>query len=104
VRLRGSLRASDVVAALGPDMFAVLLAWIESDEDAQHVARKLLTSVNQPFHVAGQDVPLGARIGVSQYPAHGKDAQTLLRNAVGQTSAGDMGRLLGQSAAANDEA
>jgi diguanylate cyclase (GGDEF)-like protein len=103
VRLRGSLRASDVVASLGPDMFAVLLAWIDSEEDGQHVARKLLASVNQPFHVAGQDVPVGARVGVGQYPAHGKDAQTLLRHAVGQASGSSVGRLLGQAAAANDE-
>lgn len=104
VRLRGSLRASDVVAALGPDMFAVLLAWIDADDDAGHVARKLLAAVSQPLQVAGQPVPVGARLGVAQYPAHGKDAQQLLRHAVGQASAGGFGRLRGQGAAANDEA
>jgi diguanylate cyclase (GGDEF)-like protein len=104
VRLRGSLRASDVVASLGPDMFAVLLAWIDAGDDAEHVARKLLAAVNQPFQVAGQQVPVGARLGVAQYPAHGKDAQSLLRHAVGQASGGGVGRLLGQAAAANDEA
>ncbi|HEX5684002.1 MAG TPA: diguanylate cyclase [Ideonella sp.] len=103
VRLRSSLRASDVVASLGPDMFAVLLAWLDADDDADHVARKLLAAVNQPFQVAGQDVPVGARIGVSQYPGHGKDAGTLLRHAVGLASGGSFGRLLGQGAAANDE-
>ncbi len=106
VRLRGSLRASDVVASLGPDMFAVLLAWIDADQDAEHVARKLLAAVNQPFQVAGQEVPVGARLGVAQYPGHGKDAQTLMRHAVGQAAGGNrpgIGRLLGQAAAANDE-
>lgn len=102
VRLRGSLRASDVVAALGPDMFAVLLAWMDAGDDSQHVARKLLAAVSQPFQVAGQPVPVGARIGVSQYPAHGKDAQQLLRHAVSQAAGGGFGRLLG-AAAANDE-
>lgn len=103
VRLRASLRASDVVASLGPDMFAVLLAWLDTDEDAEHVARKLLAAVNQPFQVAGQDVPVGARLGISQYPGHGKDAGALLRHAVSQASGGSFGRLLGQGAAANDE-
>jgi diguanylate cyclase (GGDEF)-like protein len=104
VRLRASLRASDVVASLAPDMFAVLLAWIDADEDADRVARKLLQAVSQqPFSVAGQDVPIGARVGVGQYPAHGKDAQTLLRHAVSQASGDPMGRLLGQAAAANDD-
>lgn len=103
VRLRSSLRASDVVASLGPDMFAVLLAWLDAQDDANVVARKLMAAVNQPFLVAGQEVPVGARLGVSQYPAHGKDAQTLMRHAIAQASGGTIGRLLGQSAAANDE-
>jgi diguanylate cyclase (GGDEF)-like protein len=103
VRLRGSLRASDVVASLGPDLFAVLLAWLDAGDNAAHVARKLLAAVSQPFHVAGQEVPVGARVGVGQYPLHGKDAQTLMRHAVGQASGGGVGRLLGQGGAANDE-
>ena len=103
VRLRASLRASDVVASLGSDMFAVLLAWIDADDDAERVARKLLASVSQPISVTGQAVPMGARIGVGQYPVHGKDAQTLLSRAVGQASGDGISRLLGMAAAANDE-
>lgn len=103
VRLRGSLRASDVVASLAPDMFAVLLAWLDAGDDADHVARKLLAAVSQPFQVAGRDLPVGARLGVSQYPSHGRDVQTLLRRAVGQAAGGAGGRLRGHGAAANDE-
>ena len=104
VRLRASLRASDVVASMGSDMFAVLLAWIDAEDDGERVARKLLQAVVQPFQVAGQNVPVSARIGVGQYPAHGRDAQTLLRHAASQVSSGGMGRLLGGAAAANDDA
>ena len=103
VRLRSSLRASDVVASLGRDMFAVLLAWMDTDDDAERVARKLLQSINTPFSVAGQSVPLGARFGLSQYPAHGTDAQGLLRRAVGQAAGSGVGRMLGLAAAANDD-
>lgn len=104
VRLRASLRASDVVASLGSDMFAVLLAWIDAEDDGERVARKLLQAVVQPFQVAGQNVPVSARLGVGQYPAHGRDAQTLLRHAASQVATGGMGRLLGSMAAANDDA
>jgi diguanylate cyclase (GGDEF)-like protein len=103
VRLRSSLRASDVVASIGPDLFAVLLAWLDASEDSNHVARKLLAAVGQPFQVAGQKLPVGARVGVSQYPLHGRDAQALLRHAVGQASEGGFGRLRGVGGAANDE-
>ncbi|HSI50429.1 MAG TPA: GGDEF domain-containing protein [Ideonella sp.] len=105
VRLRASLRASDVVASLGGDMFAVLLAWIDADDDAERVARKLLSSVTQPFQVTGHNVPLGARVGVGQYPAHGKDAQALLTRAVSQASGEAISRLrsVGAAAANDDE-
>lgn len=104
VRLRASLRASDVVASLGRDMFAVLLAWMDAEDDAERVAAKLLQSASGPFSVAGQAVPVGARFGLSQYPAHGKDAQSLMRRAVSQAAGAGVGRMLGLTDAANDEA
>ena len=104
VRLRAALRASDVVAALGGDSFAVLLAWIDAGDDAARVARKLLGVVTQPYSVAGQTVPMGARVGVGQYPAHGKEARALLGRALSQVGAEQMARRLHGGAAANDEA
>jgi diguanylate cyclase (GGDEF)-like protein len=101
VRLRAGLRASDVVASLGNDSFAVLLAWIDNQADGERVARKLLKSLSQPFQVAGQTVPVGARIGVSQYPEHGRDAATLLQQALQHATGGGLSRLA--SPAANDE-
>ena len=86
VRLRAALRASDVVASLGSDMFGVLLAWIDAEADAAGVARKLLASLKQPFNIAGQDLPVMGIVGIGQYPAHGRDAASLMRRAVGQAS------------------
>ena len=54
VRLRAGLRASDVVASIGDDAFAVLLAWIDVPTDGMRVASKLATSLQQSFNVAGQ--------------------------------------------------
>ena len=104
VRLRAALRASDVVASLGGDLFGVLLAWIDAESDAEGVARKLVSSLRQPFSVAGQELPLSGTVGISQYPAHGKEAAALIRRAVGQASNGsisELGRAL--TGAANDD-
>jgi diguanylate cyclase (GGDEF)-like protein len=103
VRLRAALRASDVVASLGGDMYGVLLAWIDAESDAEGVARKLLNSLKQPFSVAGHDMPLSGSVGIGQYPAHGRDAAGLMRRAVGQASngAGRLGNAV--AGAANDE-
>ena len=104
VRLRAALRASDVVASLGGDMYGVLLAWIDAESDAEGVARKLLSSLKQPFNVAGQDMPVMGTVGIGQYPAHGRDAATLMRRAVGQASNGNVSQLGHVGAgAANDE-
>ena len=45
VRLRSGLRASDVVASIGADTFAVLLAWIDSPVEGSRVAGKLAQPV-----------------------------------------------------------
>jgi diguanylate cyclase (GGDEF)-like protein len=86
VRLRASLRASDVVASIGNDAFVVLLAWIDSPGDGERVAAKLVTALRQPFSVAGNDVAVSVSAGLALYPEHGKAADTLLRRSVGQAA------------------
>ena len=81
-----------------------LLAWIDAESDADGVARKLLSSLKQPFNVAGQDLPVMGTVGIGQYPAHGKDAAALMRRAVGQASNGNVSELGHVAAgAANDD-
>ncbi len=84
VRLRSGLRASDVVAAIGPDAFGVLLGRLEAKTDGERVAAKLVKSLQQPILVAGQPCAVGAAVGLAQYPEHGKDAQSLLQRASAQ--------------------
>jgi len=111
VRLRSGLRASDVVAALDADRFAVLLAWIDDAADGQRVVAKLTQSLRRPLSVAGQEVTVTVAAGVARYPGDGRDADTLLRLAVSQASqieaqgrSGLFGRLdRGDDQAANDE-
>ncbi|HVK31240.1 MAG TPA: GGDEF domain-containing protein [Burkholderiaceae bacterium] len=86
VRLRASLRASDVVASIGSDAFVVLLAWIDSAGDGERVAAKLGQSLRQPFSVAGSDVAVTVSVGLALYPEHGKTADALLRRSVGQAA------------------
>ena len=111
VRLRAALRASDVVASIGSDAFAVLLAWIDSPQDGERVCTKLAQSLAQPFTVAGRGLTLAVSAGLASYPEHGRDAESLLRRALGQAaqhatvgSAGLASRAdRGSDAAANDD-
>ncbi len=87
VRLRAAVRASDVVASLGQDAFALLLASTEDSPDAERVARKLLKALHSPFTLAGQQLGVAASVGSSCYPADGDDAGVLLRQAAAAAAA-----------------
>jgi len=111
VRLRSGLRASDVVAAIGVDAFAVLLAWIDAPTDGERVAAKLADSLQRPFGIAGQEQSVAVSLGLALYPDHGREPDALLRRALSQaTSAtalpgvsGMRSLQHGKAAAANDE-
>ena len=111
VRLRASLRASDVVASIGNDAFLVLLAWVDAAADGERVTTKLVQALCQPFNVAGKDVAVAVSAGLALYPEHGKTADALLRRSVGQAASlatlgqGGLASRVerGPSTAANDE-
>ena len=111
VRLRAALRASDVVASIGADAFAVLLAWIDSPQDGERVASKLAQALVRPISVAGREQRLGVTVGLASYPEHGKQADALLHRALAQAASmatmGGEGTASaadrGPAAAANDD-
>jgi diguanylate cyclase (GGDEF)-like protein len=81
VRLRAGVRASDVVAALGDDCYAVLLAALLAPGDAAHVGAKLLTALRAPFQVAGQEVAIAAALGIALHLQDGAQPEALLARA-----------------------
>ncbi len=80
-RLQTALRDSDIVARLGGDEFVVLLEGWQAEEDLISVGNKILQSVCKPYTFDGQEYDITASVGVSTFPHHGLDAQTLLRHA-----------------------
>jgi diguanylate cyclase (GGDEF)-like protein len=83
VRLRAGVRASDVVASLGDDGFAVLLGSILAPTDAERVGAKLIRALLEPFKVSGHELGVASALGVAQYPQDGAQPDALLRRAVG---------------------
>jgi diguanylate cyclase (GGDEF)-like protein/PAS domain S-box-containing protein len=80
-RLRATLREGDVTGRMGGDEFVVLIEEFGDAAQVAEVAKKILETVARPFHLQGRDFEVTASVGVSLYPADGKDAQALLKNA-----------------------
>jgi len=81
-RLSAAVRkATDAVARLSGDEFAILQTGIGDSQAALSLARKLLHCVSQPFVLEGRSVQTAASIGIAMYPTDGELPEQLLRNA-----------------------
>jgi len=80
-RLLATVREEDTVARLGGDEFIIAL-WHVSDIDyAAGVASRAIEALAQPYDIAGSSVKITTSAGISIYPEHGEDAETLMKNA-----------------------
>jgi diguanylate cyclase (GGDEF)-like protein len=80
-RLRGAVRASDLLARLGGDEFVLLVEEFRDTPDLTAIAGKVLKAFEGSFVVDGQELALSASVGVCAYPRDGADAQALLASA-----------------------
>ncbi|MDQ6628628.1 MAG: diguanylate cyclase [Pseudomonadota bacterium] len=82
VRLRAAVRASDIVASVGDDSFAVLLGAVLAAADATRVADKLAAGMVVPFPIGGSELSVAVAVGIAHYPGDGNQADRLLRRAL----------------------
>ncbi|TXK65715.1 diguanylate cyclase domain-containing protein [Alkalisalibacterium limincola] len=80
-RIINNVREVDTVSRHGGDEFIVLLDGIKDEEDAVHVAEKLISDLMVPCELEAGSIELSASIGISLYPDHGEDASTLIGRA-----------------------
>ena len=81
-RITARLRDIDTVARQGGDEFIVLLEGIVLPEDAARVAKEIIADLSQPFQLSQSDsVQIGVSIGISLYPQHGDNPDTLIDHA-----------------------
>ena len=72
------LGTKDTLARLGGDEFAILIMSNNNDM-ALELARVLLDILEEPIELSNESVFITAKVGITQYPEHGDDVQTLLK-------------------------
>ncbi|MDD2059301.1 EAL domain-containing protein [Pseudomonas sp. GD03860] len=79
-RLRNSLSPGGSLARFASNEFAVLLEHTDLDI-GQQVAQQLLRTLDKPMFVDNQLINVTASVGLACAPLHGRDPQTLMKNA-----------------------
>ena len=79
-RLRNMLRPEDFVARFGGDEFVVFQQNIKSNEDAAHLARRIVDHLSERYKIDNHLVEIGASVGIAMTSPH-VSADTLLKNA-----------------------
>ena len=80
-RLQKVLRPVDRIARIRGDVFAILVEHLKASTYAAQIAVKVIEVLKAPFLVKGYELHLACSIGIATYPACGKDAKALMRNA-----------------------
>jgi diguanylate cyclase (GGDEF)-like protein/PAS domain S-box-containing protein len=82
VRLKGSLRETDVLARLGGDEFAI----VQDRENGQHnstfaLADRITEIISKPFNIESNEVNIATSIGIALAPEHATSSESLMKMA-----------------------
>jgi diguanylate cyclase (GGDEF)-like protein/PAS domain S-box-containing protein len=80
-RLRASFRSHDLIGRLGGDEFLVIVTQLESALGAAHAAAHVQQQLGLPYRIGDLELRTSPSIGISLYPEHGADIDTLVRKA-----------------------
>jgi diguanylate cyclase (GGDEF)-like protein len=80
-RLKNCTREYNTVARVGGDEFLIMLNSVKEVADVAIVAERIMEEMSARFIIQGHSLSVGCSIGVSMFPEHGADGETLIKNA-----------------------
>lgn len=80
-RLRNNTRTLDIVSRIGGDEFLVIIRDLKSSSNATEIGAKLVKVLSDVFIYNEKFLYIGASVGISLFPQHGTDVDTLIKNA-----------------------
>jgi diguanylate cyclase (GGDEF)-like protein/PAS domain S-box-containing protein len=78
IRLKETLRSTDLLARIGGDEFVLMLTATQGN-DIVEVCNRLLSDIRRPFQVSGHGLSIGVSIGIAFCPDHSGDLDELLK-------------------------
>ena len=80
-RLVEALPATDFVARIGGDEFAIIQTAVERPEQCSQLASRIVDVVGKPYDIDGRHIVIGTSIGIAVAPNDGANPDQLLKNA-----------------------
>lgn len=80
-RIRGALRGRDMLARIGGDEFGILLELDQGRDDADHVAKRVIGALANPFRLSDFEIRVSCSVGVAFGADPIEDAEDLIRHA-----------------------
>jgi len=81
VRLKSIIMSTDTIYRIGGDEFIIILRNLNAVENAEKIAIDALETLCTAFTYKENQLFIGASIGISIFPKHGIDADTLIKKA-----------------------
>src|ERR1039458_6145594 len=80
-RLKKWAREQDTVARVGGDEFLIVLTSVKDIPDAAVAAERLMNTMTAAYVVQGHSLGISCSLGISIFPEHGADSETLIKDA-----------------------
>jgi diguanylate cyclase (GGDEF)-like protein/PAS domain S-box-containing protein len=80
-RLMESVGEKEIIARIGGDEFIVIIPNMHQPDEALYVCEKIMRNMEDDFEILGQKLTITTSIGISLYPKHGSDLNTLVKGA-----------------------
>lgn len=80
-RLLRHVRQGDTVARIGGDKFVMVLNNVNSESEAAISALQIVDAISERYTVLGHSLHISCCLGISMFPGHGEDCQTLMKYA-----------------------
>ena len=77
----GTEASTNLLGRTGGDEFSLVIPNLSGPDAAENIARRVLAALREPVVLNGTEVFVSVSLGISMFPADGRDVETLLESA-----------------------